>query len=103
MNEPLDRSREPGFGFGLLMGACVGAGLMLWLAPRTSAEIRQRATSSAKGLGRRASERYRQAGVHLGEAVDELTRKGQGIRDEVAEAVAHGAHAVERAATAARS
>ena len=103
MNEPLDRSREPGFGLGLLMGACVGAGLALWLAPRMAAEIRQRATDSAKGLGQRASEHYRQAGVHLGEAVDELTRKGQGIRDGVAEAVAHGAHAVERAATAAKS
>ncbi len=103
MNEPLDRSRESGFGFGLLMGACVGAGLVWWLAPRMAAEIRQRATESAKGLGQRASEHYRQAGVHLGEAVDELTRKGQGIRDEVAGAVAHGAHAVERAATAAKS
>ena len=103
MNEPLERSRESGFGLGLVVGACVGAGLALWLAPRLGAEIRQRATDSARGLGQRASEHYRQAGVHLGEAVDELTRKGQGIRDEVAEAVAHGAHAVERAATAARS
>ena len=68
-----------------------------------TAEIRQRATDSTKSLGQRASEHYRQAGVRLGEAVDELTRKGQDIRDEVAEAVAHGAHAVERAATAAKS
>jgi gas vesicle protein len=103
MNEPLERSRELGFGLGLLMGACVGAGLALWLAPRMAAEIRQRATDSARGLGQRASEHYRRAGVDLGEAVDQLTRKGQGIRDEVVEAVAHGAHAVERAATAARS
>ena len=103
MNEPLERSRESGFGLGLLIGACVGAGLVLWLAPRMAAEIRQRATDSARGLGQRASEHYRHAGVHLGEAVDELTRKGQGIRDEVAGAVAHGAHAVERAATAAKS
>ena len=103
MNEPSERSRESGFGLGLLMGACVGAGLVLWLAPRMATEIRQRATDSARGLGQRASEHYRQAGVHLGEAVDELTRKGQGIRDEVAEAVAHGAHAVERGATAAKS
>ena len=99
----LERSQESGFGLGLLIGACVGAGVAMWLAPRMAAEIRQRATDSAKGLRQRASEHYRQAGVHLGEAVDELTRKGQGIRDEVAEAVAHGAHAVERAATAAKS
>jgi gas vesicle protein len=103
MDEPLDRSRESGFGRGLLIGACIGAGVALWLAPRMAAEIRQRATDSAKGLGQRASKHYRQAGVHLDEAVDELTRKGQGIRDEVAEAVAHGARAVERAATAAKS
>jgi hypothetical protein len=69
------------------LGACVGAGVVLWLAPR----------------GRRAYEHYRQAGVQVGEAVDELMRKGQGIRDEVAEVVAHAAHAVERAATAAKS
>ena len=103
MNQPLERSRESGFGFGLLIGACVGAGVALWLAPRMAAEIRQRATDSAKGLGQRASEHYRQAGVHLGEAVDELTRKGQGIRNEVADAVARGAQAVERAATTAKS
>jgi gas vesicle protein len=103
MNEPVERSRESGFGFGLLIGACVGAGVALWLAPRMTAEIRQRATDSAKGLRQRASEHYRQAGVHLGEAVDQLTRKGQGIRDEVADAVAHGAQTVERAATAAKS
>ena len=77
--------------------------MVLWLAPRLTAEIRQRATNSSRGLVQRASEHYRQAGVHLGEAVDELTRKGQGIREEVAEAVAHGAHVVERAATAAKS
>jgi gas vesicle protein len=70
----------------MLIGACVGAGMVLWLAPRMTAEIRQRATDSAKSLGQRASEHYRQAGVHLGEAVDEITRKGQGIRDEVVRA-----------------
>ena len=74
MNAPLERSRESGFGLGLLLGTCVGAGLVLWLAPRMGAEIRQRATDSAKGLAH-----------------------------EVAGAVAQGAHAVERAATAART
>ena len=103
MNAPLERPRDSGFGLGLLIGACVGAGVVLWLAPRMTAEIRQRATDSARSLGKRASEHYRQAGVHLGEAVDELTRKGQDIRDDVAEAVAHGAHVVERAATGAKS
>jgi gas vesicle protein len=103
MNAPLERARESGFGLGLVIGACVGAGVVLWLAPRVAAEIRQRATDSAKGLGQRASEHYRQAGASLGEAVDQITRKGQGVRDELADAVAQGAHAVERAATAAKS
>ena len=80
MNEPLDRSREPGFGFGLLMGVCLGAGLVWWLAPRTAAEIRQRATDSAKGLAQRASEQYRQAGAHVGDAVEELTRAATAAR-----------------------
>ena len=77
MNAPSERPREFGFGLGLLMGACVGAGVVMWLVPRVTVELRQR--------------------------VDELTRKGQGIRDQVADAVAHGAHAIERAATAAKS
>jgi len=68
-----------------------------------TAEIRQRATESAKSAGQRASEHYRHVSAHLGETVDELTRKGQSIRAEVAEVVAQSAHAVERAATAAKS
>jgi len=103
MNAPTDRARDSSFGLGLLIGACVGAGLVLWLAPRTAAEIRERGTDSAERLRQRASKQYRQAGVRVGKAVDELTRTGQGIRDEVAEAVAHGAHVVERVATAAKS
>src|SRR3954469_14287130 len=103
MNAPLERSRDSGFGLGLLLGACVGAGLVLWLAPRMGAEIRQRTTDSARALAQRASEQYRQVGARAGEAVDELTRTGQGIRDDVAEKIARGAHAVERAAMAART
>jgi gas vesicle protein len=103
MNAPLERPRDSGFGLGLLIGTCVGAGAVLWLAPRMTAEIRQRATDSAKNLGQRASEHYRRGGAHLSDAVDEVTRKGQGVRDGIAEAVAHGAHVVERAATAAKS
>jgi hypothetical protein len=60
-------------------------------------------TDSARSLGQRASEQYQQASTRVGEAVDELTRKGQGVRDDVAEAVARGAHEVERYATAAKS
>jgi hypothetical protein len=39
----------------------------------------------------------------LAPAVDRLSRKAQGVRDDVADAVARGAHEVERVATAAKS
>jgi gas vesicle protein len=73
--------RSHGFGIGLLTGTLVGAGLALWLAPRMASELRERMTDSAKGLGRQA----------------------QDMRDVVADAVARGAHEVERYAVAAKS
>jgi gas vesicle protein len=90
MNTHTQEHRDYGFMIGLLTGTCVGAGLAMWLVPRAGSELRQRVTDSARSLG-------------VGEAVDELTRKGQGVRDDVAEAVARGAHEVERYATAAKS
>ena len=48
MNVPTDQ-RGSGFGLGLLMGVCVGAGVVLWLAPRMTAEIRGRAAESLDG------------------------------------------------------
>jgi len=65
--------RDCGFAIGLLTGAVVGAGLMLWLAPRAL------------------------------ETVGNLTRKGQAVRDDVADVVARSAHEVERFATAAKT
>jgi len=103
MNAQTQEHRDYRFAIGLLTGTVVGAGLMMWLAPRSASELRQRVTDSARGLGKQASEQYRQASTRVGEAVDELSRKGQGLRDDVAEAVARGAHEVERYATAAKS
>jgi hypothetical protein len=60
-------------------------------------------TDSAMRLRKRASEQYQQASTGVGEAVDELTRKGRDARDDVADAVARGAHEVERYATAAKT
>ena len=104
------KNRDYRFVVGLLTGTFVGAGLMMWLAPRTASELRRRVADSAKDLGSLASEQYQQASTRVGEAVDELTRKGQGVRDDVADAVARGArevargaHEVERYATAAKS
>jgi hypothetical protein len=64
-------------------------------APRV-AEFRDRLTESAQDLGRQASAR-------VGETVEHLTRKGQDVRDGVADVVARSAHEVERFATAAKT
>jgi gas vesicle protein len=101
MNAHTQESRHYGFAIGLLTGTAAGAGLMMWLAPRTASELRQRMTDSAKSLGRQASRQYQQAGRRIGEAVTELTRKGQDVRDGASEAVARGAHEVRQYATAA--
>jgi len=91
------------YGVGLLAGTFVGVGLMIWLAPRMGSEIRQRVTDSVRSLGQRASDTYRQASTHAAEAIDELARKGQAARNDVADAVARGAREVERVAMAAKS
>jgi gas vesicle protein len=103
MNADIQERRDHGFVIGLLTGTFVGAGLMMWLAPRTASELRQRVTHSARSLGQRATEQYQQATARVGDAVEDLTRKGQGVRDDVAGAVARGAHEVERFAIAAKS
>ena len=103
MDAHVQDNRSYGFGIGLLAGTFVGAGLVMWLAPRIGSELRQRVTDSARGLGQRASNKYRQASAHAAEAIDELARKGQAARDDVADSVARGAREVERVATAAKS
>jgi gas vesicle protein len=95
--------RDYRLAIGFLAGTAVGAGLMLWLAPRAASELRQRVTDSAKDLRQRASGRYEDASARVSAAIGVLTRKGQGVRDDVAGAVARGAHEVERYATAAKS
>ena len=94
--------RDDAFVIGLLTGACVGAGLALWLAPRLASALRQRVFDSAGNRGQRAAQ-YRHVGTHVGEAVDELVRRAQGGRDDVADAVACEAHDVEGFATAVHS
>jgi gas vesicle protein len=81
MTEQIQKRRDYGFAIGLMTGTFVGAGLAMWLAPRAAAELRSR----------------------VGERVDELKQKGQGVRDDVADVVARGAHEVERFAVAAKS
>lgn len=103
MNTHTQPRHDHRFAIGLLTGACVGVGLALWFAPRSASELRQRVTDAAKGLGRLASEQYQHASSRVGDVVDDLTRKGQSVRDDVADVVARSAHEVERVATAAKT
>jgi gas vesicle protein len=103
MENPTKPRKDHRLAIGFLAGAAVGAGLMMWLAPRAAAELRQRAADAAKGFRKRATNRYEEASAHVDDVMDELTRKGQAIRDEAAETVARGAREVERRATAAKT
>jgi len=103
MNAYTREGRDYGFVFGLFTGTVIGAGLAMWLVPRLASELRERVTDSARSFGERASEQYQQASTRVGKAVGEITRKGQGARDDVAEAVASGARELERFARAAKS
>jgi gas vesicle protein len=99
MSENSDR-RDYSFLMGLMTGVVAGAGLAMWLAPKAAAELRQRVTSSAKDFGDRASEHYEQVseqiGVRVGAAVDDLTKKRDSMRDDVADAVVRGAKDVAK-------
>ena len=66
--------RDNGFVIGLAAGTVVGAGLAMWLAPRSASELRERITDSARDFGRRASDHYDEASSRVGEAVEALTR-----------------------------
>jgi gas vesicle protein len=103
MNELAQEHRSYDFVIGLLTGTIVGAGLAIWLAPGSASELRDRVTDSAIRLKKRASEQYQEASTRVGEAVDDLTRKGRDARDDVADRVARGAREVERYATAAKT
>jgi gas vesicle protein len=110
MNEFTQERRDYRLVIGLLTGTFVGAGLAIWFAPRLASELRERMADSARTLRQRAADQYEQASSRVGEVVDDLTRKGQGVRDDVADRVARGAHEVargarevERFATAAKS
>jgi gas vesicle protein len=95
MNGREEQGRDYRFLTGLAMGGIVGAGLAMWLAPRAAAEIKARAAESAKSLGDAVSERYRDARIRVTETVDGLSRKGQGLRDDVCDTVVRAAQDVE--------
>jgi gas vesicle protein len=103
MNADMKTRPDHSFLIGLLTGTFVGVGLAFWFAPRAGSEIRRRVTDSARELGNRASERYQEASARVGDAVDDLTKKGQSVRDDMADAVVNGAREVARQATAVKT
>ena len=89
------------FLMGLITGGAIGAGVALYCAPRLASELRQRVTDSTTGLRNAASERVQGVATRVADVVervadvaDDVTRRGQAARDDVADAVARGAHEV---------
>lgn len=87
---PVGQGRSFGFVMGLITGGVVGVGLGMLIAPRAAVGLRTRAAGSARRLGEAASDTYRQASTRIGDAVDDLSKKGQGLRDDLADVIAHG-------------
>ena len=96
-------SRPGGFITGLALGTVIGGCATLWLGPRVASAFRQQMEESTKALRRRAAEQYEQASARVAATVDDLSTTAQGVRDDVAGAVASAAREVERVATAAQS
>jgi gas vesicle protein len=99
MNTDTQDRRDHSLLIGLLTGTFVGVGLAIWL-PRLASELRQRMTDSARELSRLASDRYQEMSARAEATVDDLTKKGQTVRDGMADAVIRGAGEVARQATA---
>jgi gas vesicle protein len=103
MKSEMQDQHDYGFLAGLVTGTFVGMGLAVWLAPRLGSEVRERVTDTAREFSERASEGYQQVSQRVDEVVEDITKKGQRVRNDVADAVARGAHEVERRAAAAKT
>jgi gas vesicle protein len=79
---------EPGIGT-LLLGAAIGAGIALLLAPRTGADTRRMIGNRA----RRTTDRMRDAASGI---ADDVTSRVDDVRDRVAERVGAARDAVRR-------
>jgi gas vesicle protein len=86
------------FLIGLITGSAIGAGLAIYFAPRLASELRQRVTNSATGLRNAASDGVQAIANRVADVADDVTRRGQAARDDVADVVARGAHEVGRGA-----
>ena len=92
-----------GFVIGLATGTLVGAGVALWLNPRIVSRLQRQWRESSTALGTLAAGQYAQAEARVGAAAADLSKTAQGVRDQVADAVARSAQEVERFALAAKS
>jgi gas vesicle protein len=97
MNAP-EEDRDYRFATGLVLGGIVGAGVAMWLAPRAAAEIKARAAETAKSFGDAVTDRYRDARLRVAGAVEGMSRKGQGLRNDACDTVARAAQDVEAGA-----
>ena len=103
MNTDTKEARPYGFAAGMATGAVVGVGVAMWLAPRFTAELRARLGRSAASVQDTVTDRCEQVSAAVGGAVADITRKSRSARNDVADAVAHGAREVERYAEAAKT
>src|SRR4051794_36598239 len=90
------------FFFGLVTGSAIGAALAIACAPRV-ADLRRRVSATAGDFSDAAVQRYEDVTARVGDAVNNVTAKGQAVRDDVAEAIAGGARHVEQFAMAAKT
>ncbi len=86
---------------GVVVGSGAAAGLLLYLRP----ELHKQAMKALKGFGDVAAGKAKSVANDLAnvvervaDAADGVTAKAQEVRDDVASAVAHGAHAVSQSA-----
>jgi gas vesicle protein len=70
MIEPTQDSLNYHFVVGLLAGTAIGAGLLLWFAPQTRSELRQRLADSAEDLKAQAAAAYREVNIQVTDAVN---------------------------------
>jgi gas vesicle protein len=72
--------RDDSFWIGLLAGTAIGAGLAMWLVPRATEELRERATESANHLKTLATDQYRKAATRVEEAVAAVGSSAAGVK-----------------------
>jgi gas vesicle protein len=94
--------RDRGFFIAVIAGGVVGAGLAMYFAPRAASELRKRMSGSARNLRDAATLRYQRTSAPVGDAVGDITRKGQTVRAEVADTAARAAGEVELFAPSAK-